>query len=244
MADGARVASVEQLEALGQVAAGRVKAGQRVGLGSGKAALAFVRALGKRVREEGLEMVGVSTSLLTEKVAREAGVPLATLEEVQELDIAIDGADEVDPELNVIKGGGGNLLREKVVESLAKELIIVVGEEKLVKTLGEKFPVFVEVVEFARPVLVKQITALGATVTQRMGADGKPFLTDNGNPYLHCQFSPATLAHPKSVDLELRSLAGVVGTGLFVGMAAEALVAGFEGGVRSVKPAGEGRVKW
>jgi ribose 5-phosphate isomerase A len=233
MADGARVATAEQLEELGRVAAGRVKAGQRVGLGSGRAALAFVRALGKRVREEKLEMVGVSTSLLTEKVAREAGVPLATLEEVQELDIAIDGADEVDPELNVIEGGGGNLL--------AKELIIVVGEEKLVKTLGETFPVFVEVVEFARPVLVKQIAALGAKVTQRMEKDGKVFLTDNGNPYLHCQFSTATLAHPKSVDWELRALAGVVETGLFVGMASEALVALFEGGVRVVKA--EGKLK-
>lgn len=236
MADGSvRVATVEQLENLGRVAAGRVKGGQRVGLGSGRAALAFVRALGKRVREEGLEMVGVSTSLLTEQVAREAGVPLATLDQVQELDIAIDGADEVDPALNVIKGGGGNLLREKVVERLARELIIVVGEEKLVQTLGEKFPVFVEVVEFARPVLVKQITALGATVTQRMEKDGKAFLTDNGNPYLHCQFSTQALTNPAVVDRELRALAGVVETGLFVGMAGEALVAEFGGGVRVVK---------
>ncbi|HVX86171.1 MAG TPA: ribose-5-phosphate isomerase RpiA [Phycisphaerae bacterium] len=231
-----RAATVEQLERLGQAASRRVEAGQRVGLGSGKAALAFVRALGERVRGEGLKIVGVPTSVLTERVAREAGIEVATLEEVAHLDIAIDGADEVDPALNVIKGGGGNLLREKVVESLAAHLIIVVGEEKLVETLGTKFPVFVEVVEFARPVLVRQISAMGATVTQRMAADGKAFLTDNGNPYLHCRFPPGLLGDPAAVDTQLRALAGVVGTGLFVGMAAEAMVARFDGGIETLKP--------
>jgi ribose 5-phosphate isomerase A len=210
-------ATVEQLERLGAAAARRVEAGQRVGLGSGKAALAFVRALGERVRGEGLEMVGVPTSVLTERVAREAGITLATLEEVDRLDIAIDGADEVDPALNVIKGGGGNLLREKVVESLAAHLIIVVGEEKLVGTLGTTFPVFVEVVEFARPVLVREISAMGAAVTQRMTENGKAYMTDNGNPYLHCRFPPELLGDPAAVDMQLRALAGVGGGGCLWG---------------------------
>ncbi len=230
-----RAATPEQLEKLGQAAARRVLPGQRVGLGSGRAALAFVRALGQRVRDEKLTIVGLATSLLTEQVARDAGVPLMALRDVDQLDIAIDGADEVDPDLNVIKGGGGNLLREKVVERLTRELLIVVGEEKLVQRLGEKFPVFVEVVEFARPLLIKQIAALGATVTQRMNPDGTPFLTDNGNPYLHCRFTCATLAHPEAVDRELRALVGVVETGLFVSMASEALVAMFDGSVKSLK---------
>lgn len=230
-----RAATPQQLEELGRTAAQRVKSGQRVGLGSGKAALAFVRALGQRVQAEKLDILGVATSLLTEQVARKAGVPMRSLAEIDQLDIAIDGADEVDPDLSVIKGGGGNLLREKVVERLARELIIVVGEEKLVARLGEKFPVFVEVVEFARPVLIKQIAALGAAVTQRMNPDGAPFATDNGNPYLHCQFSCAALANPEAIDRELRALVGVVETGLFVKMAGEALVAMFDGSVKSLK---------
>ena len=181
-------ASPDQLEKIGAVAAGMVRNGDRVGLGSGKAALAFVRALGKRIREQKLKAVGVASSVLTEQVAREAGIPLTTLADVEALEIAVDGADEVDPYLNLLKGGGGNLTREKVVESLAQKLVIVVGEEKIVPRLGTRFPVFVEVIEFARPSAVRKLQALGATVTQRLNADGSPFLTDNGNPYLHVSF--------------------------------------------------------
>src|ERR1035437_978778 len=124
-------ASLEQLEKIGAAAAEMVKDGDRVGLGSGKAALAFVRALGARIKAGTVKASGVPTSLLTEQVAREAGVPILTLEQVEALDIAVDGADEVDGALNLVKGGGGNLTREKVFASISKVFVIVVGEEKL-----------------------------------------------------------------------------------------------------------------
>jgi ribose 5-phosphate isomerase A len=231
-------ASAEQLDRIGAVAAEMVRAGDRVGLGSGRAALAFVRALGKRVREAGLEVVGVPTSLLTEQVAREAGVPVGKLEDVERLEIAVDGADEVDGKMNLLKGGGGNLTREKVVASIAKRFVIVVGEEKLVTRLGTHFPVFVEVIEFARPVVVRKLTAMGGVVEQRKNADGSVFLTDNGNPYLHCTFGGEAghqLANPGALDGAIKKISGVVETGLFIHMASEVIVARVDGTVERRK---------
>lgn len=227
----ARIASPEQLDQVGRRAAELVTSGNRVGLGSGRAALAFVRALGQRVRHEHLSIVGLPTSLLTEKVARESGIPVQNLEEVEALDIAIDGADEVDPQMNLIKGGGGNLTREKVIESIARRLVIVVGQEKVVDQLGTNFPVFVEVIEFARPAVVRALKAMGGEVTQRRMPDGTPFLTDNHNPYLHVRFGPPPhhLADPAAIEKKLRTLPGVVETGLFIGMAHEVLIARFDG---------------
>lgn len=225
-------ASPEQLDAMGAVAARLVQPGDRVGLGSGKAALAFTRALGRRVREEYLPVTGVPTSLLTEQVAREHGVPLATLNEIAALDIAVDGADEVDPYLNLLKGGGGNLTREKVVACIAKRFVIVVGEEKVVPKLGTHFPVFVEVIEFALPVVKRKLESMGGTVTQRSNPDGSVFLTDNNNPYLHCVFGQGTdrtLHDPAGLEEVLRALPGVVETGLFINMAHEVIVAKADG---------------
>lgn len=227
------VATPAQLENIGALAAALVTPGNRVGLGSGRAALAFVRALGQRVRTEKLAIVGVATSLLTEQVAREAGIPLQTVAEVDALEIAVDGADEVDPQCNLIKGGGGNLTREKVIENLAKRLIIVVGEEKIVAHLGTNFPVFLEVIEFARPAVMRQLAALGGQVTQRRNADGSVFLTDNQNPYLMVRFGPPPhhLKDPASLEQTLRHLPGVVETGLFIAMVEEVIVAKFDGTV-------------
>jgi ribose 5-phosphate isomerase A len=229
MDKNSKKASDEQLNRIGAEAAGMVRGGDRVGLGSGKAALAFVRALGARVRAEGLDVIGVPTSLLTEQVAKESGVPLGTLETVAALDIAVDGADEVDGALNLMKGGGGNLTREKVIASISKRLVIVAGEEKIVERLGTKFPVFVEVIEFARPVVVRKIEAMGATVEQRRNGDGSVFLTDNGNPYLHCAFGP--VANAAGLEATLTQIAGVVETGLFIGMAEEVILARADGTV-------------
>lgn len=223
-----RKASPEQLARIGALAATLVKPGDRVGLGSGKAALGFVRALGQRVREEKLDIHGVATSLLTEEVAVQAGIPLVTLEHIAAIDIAVDGADEVDPYLNLLKGGGGNLTREKIVAGIAKKFVIVVGEEKVVPKLGTYFPVFVEVIEYARPVVARKLQSMGGTVNQRMNADGSPFLTDNGNPYLHCMFGKNTersLHDPAALEGILRALPGVVETGLFIAMADEVFVA-------------------
>ena len=227
-----RKVSPADLDRIGQAAAAIVKHGDRVGLGSGRAALAFVRALGKRVADEKLDVLGVATSLLTEKVARDLGIPLATLDQVAFIDLAVDGADEVDPYLNLLKGGGGNLTREKVVAAIAKRFVIVVGEEKIVPKLGTNLPVFVEVIEFALPVVARKLAALGAQVTQRKNPDGSPFLTDNANPYLHCAFAGGrerSLHDPAALEQVLRTLPGVVETGLFIAMAHEVLIARFDG---------------
>ncbi len=221
-------ASPEQLEKIGALAAERVKNGDRVGLGSGKAALAFVRALGKRVQQSGtsLGIIAVPTSILTQETARKAGIPLGTLEQIDTLDITVDGADEVDPALNLIKGGGGNLSREKIVAGVSRKLVIVVGGEKIVPRLGTHFPVFVEAIEFARPVIIRQLQALGATVTQRTNPDGSPFLTDNHNPYFHARFAPERLAeNPGALDMAIRRMPGVVETGLFIGKTDEVIIA-------------------
>jgi ribose 5-phosphate isomerase A len=232
------VASAEQLDGIGALAAGLVAGGQRVGLGSGKAALAFVRALGRRVREERLEIIGVPTSVETERVARGLGIPLATLNDMEALDITVDGADEVDPALNLIKGGGGHLAREKVVASISRRYVIVVGGEKLVPQLGWKFPVFLEVLEFARAVVTRRMEALGAVVTPRKNADGSIYRTDNGNPYLHCQFPTGGLADARALDAALHALPGVIETALFVGMAQEVIVAHGDGRVERKKREG------
>jgi ribose 5-phosphate isomerase A len=199
-----------------------------VGLGSGKAALAFVRALGARIRDQRLKVTGVPTSLLTEQVAREVGIPLATLEETESIDITVDGADEVDPYLNLTKGGGGNLTREKVVASITKKFVIVVGEEKLAPRLGTYFPVFVEVIEFAKPVVTRKLVSMGAKVTPRLNEDG--------SPYLHCLFTNGKpnnheLRDPYALDLALHHIPGVVETGLFINMANEVIVAHVDGTV-------------
>ena len=224
-------ASAEQLDVIGALAAGLVAGGQRVGLGSGKAALAFVRALGRRVRAENLQILGVPTSEETRRIAREIGIPLATLGDVDALDITVDGADEVDPALHLIKGGGGHLAREKVVASISRRFVIVVGGEKLVPQLGWKFPVFLEVLEFAQAVVTRRMEALGAVVAPRKNADGSLYRTDNGNPYLHCQFPAGGLGDVRALDAALHSMPGVIETALFIGMAHEVIVAQGDGRV-------------
>lgn len=224
-------ASPAQLDVLGLQAARLVCNHQRVGLGSGKASLAFVRALGKRIRDEKLDIVGVPTSVQTHQVARDVGIPLKTLAEIDALDITIDGADEVDPQLNLIKGGGGYLTREKVVASISKRFVIVVGEEKIVTQLGTRFPVFLEVLEFARAVVTRRIEALGAVVTPRKNPDGSNYITDNGNPYLQCQFPPLPkgVGDPVALDRFLHTMPGIIETALFIHMADEVLIAYADG---------------
>ena len=190
-----------------------------------------------------------TTSLLTEQVARQAGIELATLETVDALNIAVDGADEVDPDFNCIKGGGGNLTREKVIESIVNRFVLVVGEEKIVDRLGKTFPVFIEVIEFARPVVIRKLQAMDAVVTQRMNSDGTPFLTDNGNPYLHVTFNhgghlagnaagaarSSQLYDAAAVDAALHRIPGIVETGLFINMVDEVIVAYTDGRVEHRK---------
>src|SRR5208337_2356949 len=214
------MAHEQEKEAAGHAAAELVRDGNVVGLGTGSTAYFAVIALGERVKA-GLKMVGIPTSMQTADLARAVGIPLTTLDEHPEIDITIDGADEVDPKLNLIKGGGGALLREKVVASVTKKMVVVADSGKIVSALG-KFPLPVEVISFARTVVEKKIVSLGATSKLRTKPDGSPFLTDNGNQILDCSFGK--IADPKALAREFNGVPGVVEHGLFIGLAKLALV--------------------
>ncbi|MBV8384179.1 MAG: ribose-5-phosphate isomerase RpiA [Planctomycetaceae bacterium] len=197
-----------------------IRDGDVVGLGTGRAAFSFIRALGERVRD-GLQIQGVPTSCASTELAEQLGIPLTTLDEVEALDICVDGADEVDPRLNLIKGYGGALLREKIVATAAKRLVILVGTEKLVARLGARGILPVEVVPFALGFCRRQIAALGCRPEPRQAGD-QLYVTDNGNHILDCKIAP--LPDAAAFERALRSIPGVVGTGLFLGMAHEVLV--------------------
>jgi len=218
-----------QLERLAARALEEVRAGALVGLGSGRAASAFVRALGARVAG-GLRVRGVPTSEAAARLAREVGVPLVGLEEGI-LDITVDGADEVDPQLDLIKGYGGALVRERIVATASRRQITLVGGEKLVPVLGTRGRLPVEVIPFAWPFVVRDLAALGCRPTLRM-AGGVPFVTDNGNRIADCAVRAIEAA--AAFERDLRAIPGVVDTGLFLGMTDLVLVA--EGaGVREMK---------
>ena len=201
-------------------AADMVEPDMVVGLGTGRAAAMFVRALACRVHD-GLSIRGIPTSLKTAELAKELSVPLTTLDGVESIDIDVDGADEVDPALNLIKGHGGSLLRERVVASVSKRFVVLVGEEKLVPHLGAKMAVPVEVVPFAVPVARAALLRLGADVALRTNSVG-PFESDNGNQILDARFDK--IADPGDLERRLDELPGVVDNGLFIGMADLVLV--------------------
>ena len=197
-----------------------VRDGQVLGLGTGRAATAFVEALGQRV-QAGLHVRGVPTSQATADLAKKLGIPLTTLADVAELDIAFDGADEVDPQLRLIKGYGGALVREKIVATSAKQFIVLVGPEKLVSVLGSHGKLPIEVVPFGLDLVRRRLLQLGLPAQVRPGTQG-PFVTDNGNLILDAQIKPLT--DPAALEPQLRSIPGVVGTGLFLGMADVVLI--------------------
>lgn len=197
-----------------------VESGNIVGLGSGSTATHAIRFLAERVRE-GLKVVGIPTSQKTKHLAEQLGIPLTTLEERPQIDIDIDGADEIDSQLNLIKGGGGALLREKVVASASRRFIVIAESTKQVARLG-KFPLPVEVIPFAESLIKIRIEALGAQVSLRRYAYDNPFVTDEGHHILDCNFGE--IADPPSLAQKLRSIPGVVEHGLFIGMAEMALV--------------------
>src|SRR5260370_13458338 len=209
------MANEEEKEVAGRAAAGLVRDGDVVGLGTGSTAYFAVVALGERVKA-GLKIIGIPTSVHTADLARQLGIPLTTLDEHPEIDITIDGADEVDPNLNLIKGGGGALLPEKVVASASKKMVVVADSTKVVPVLG-KFPLPVEIIDFARTVIEKKIAALVATTKLRTKSDGKPFVTDEGHHILDCSFGQ--IADPPALARELSGMPGVVEHGLFIGLA-------------------------
>ena len=220
--------SQAQLEGLAARALDHVRDGMLVGLGSGRAATAFIRALGARV-VRGLRVRGVPTSEATARLAREVGVPVAGLE-AGIVDITVDGADEVDPHLDLIKGYGGALVRERIVARASRRRIAVVGGEKLVPVLGSRGRLPVEVIPFAWALAVRELAALGCRPTLRT-IDGVPFLTDNGNHIADCAVRP--IEAPAAFERDLRAIPGVVDTGLFLGIADLILVAE-PGGIREM----------
>lgn len=209
-----------------KAAAELVESGQIVGLGSGSTAAFFVCILGERVRQ-GLKITGIPTSQATKELAEQLGIPLTTLEAHPEIDIDIDGADEIDPQLNLIKGGGGALLREKIIASVSKRFVVIADSAKQVTRLG-KFPLPVEVIAFAQPLIAPRILKLGAEVVLRRHADGRAYVTDEGHHILDCNFGP--IPDPPALAAKLREIPGVVEHGLFIGMAEMALV-GHDGAV-------------
>ena len=192
-----------------------VRDGMCLGLGSGSTAAIMLELLGQRVRQ-GLRVRGVPTSETSRQLAQREGIPIVSFDEVSLLDLTIDGADEVDPQLNLIKGGGGALLREKIVASFSRCVVIIADAHKQVPQLGA-FPLPVEAVRFAWKPLAQRLGELGASPALRSGVDGRPFVTDEGNHILDCAFG--RIEDPAALAARLDAMPGVVGHGLFVGMA-------------------------
>jgi ribose 5-phosphate isomerase A len=215
------MANDQEKEAAARASLQFVKDGQVVGLGTGSTAAYFIKLLGEKVKN-GMRVRGIPTSDRSRELAESLGIPLTTLDECQEIAVTVDGADEVDPQLRLIKGGGGAMLREKIVASATKQLVIVADATKQVPVLG-KFPLPVEVIQFAQALVAKRITALGAQVSVRMNSDGTPYVTDERNHILDCRFGQ--IADADRLAVQLSEMPGVVEHGLFIGMGCVVLLA-------------------
>ena len=213
-------------EAAAVSAAAQLQDGMVVGLGSGTTATLAVAAIGRRV-QEGLKIVAIPTSQKTADQARLLNIPLSTLEDYAAIDVTIDGADEVEAgTLNLIKGGGGNLLREKIVAVASSRMIVVADERKVVSQLGRGV-LPIEVVPFGWKTTAKRLEQVGAHPTFRMRSDGQIFVTDGGHYILDCTF--ASMRSPRLLQADLDGIVGVVEHGLFIGIASQALIGGPSG---------------
>lgn len=203
-----------------------VKPGMVVGLGSGSTATLFIQLLGERV-QQGLQIQGIASSDDSERLGRSLGIPITGFDQHRTIDVAVDGADEVAPGLALIKGGGGKLLREKIVASASNRFLIVADDTKLVPQLG-RFPLPVEVIRMALPLVTERLIELGFKPVIRQAKDGSaPYITDEGNILLDCHSDG--IADPEKTAADIRSIVGVVEHGLFLGMAERVLVAGADG---------------
>lgn len=202
-----------------------VRDGMVVGLGTGSTVYYALLKLGEMVRD-GLDIIGIPTSKQTEKIAKAHGIPLSTLEQHSVVDVTIDGADEVDDDLNLIKGMGGALLREKIVAHASKQLIIVADEGKLVEVLGTKSPLPVEIVPFGWQTTQLALNQLCDKFTLRL-VNNAPFVTDNGKYILDCHFD--TIPHPAQTELVINNIPGVVENGLFVNRANKVIIGATSG---------------
>ena len=228
---------VEQLKQQAGIAACKyVKSGMKVGLGTGSTVKYTVLELGRMIAEEGMEIVGVPTSLATQKLAIEVGIPLVELSDCTHLDIVIDGADEFDPEFNLIKGGGAALLREKIVAQESKAMVVVADQRKQVDALGA-FPLPIEITPFSFEATIRQLSRLlDCRVNCRMSGDN-PVITDNGNYIADAHCGP-TLTNPNQTEVEVLKIAGVVQVGLFYEMCDAVILANNSGVELLVNPKG------
>jgi ribose 5-phosphate isomerase A len=221
------MADLERMKQLAcQRAAQEVQDGMVLGLGTGSTVYYFIQEVGRMVHE-GLRLTGVPTSIRTAELATQLAIPLTTLDAHPHLDLAVDGADEVDDALNLIKGAGGALLREKIIAASAARFLVVVDDSKMVHRLGERHPLPVEVVPFGVMPATRALEGLGARVTLRRGADGRPWVSDNGNYILDCRFRP--IADPRALQQQLLAIPAVIDSGLFIGMTDTVLIGQAEG---------------
>lgn len=215
----------------GKAALEFVTSGMKLGIGTGSTAEAFIHELAAKVRD-GLEIIGVPTSERTQTLCNELNIPLTTLEKMPSLDLTIDGADEIDPELNLIKGAGGALLREKIVASVSKDMIVIADQSKVVDVLGA-FALPIEVNVFglaATRIQLDQLAhaeGLSGNLDLRLDDAGKPYLTDGGHYILDASFS--RISDPQGLSVKLNTIPGVVENGLFTGLATRAIIAGSDG---------------
>jgi ribose 5-phosphate isomerase A len=200
-----------------------VESGMTIGLGSGSTATLWIKLLGEQVREGRLKIRAIASSEDSERLGRSYGIPIVNFEECRSLDLTVDGADEIAPGLTLIKGGGGKLLREKIVASASKRFVVVADESKQVEKLG-RFPLPVEVIHMAAPLVSDALRELGFTPSVRADRAGKPYITDEGNLILDC--SGLLIENPEALAAKLDSIVGVVEHGLFLHMADLALIAG------------------
>src|SRR5262249_13293743 len=202
------MADVERMKQLAcQRAAQEVRDGMVLGLGTGSTVYYFLQELGRMVRE-GIRMPGVPTSVRTAEIATQLAIPLTTLDDQPHLDLAVDGADEVDAHLNLIKGAGGALLREKIIAASADRFVVVGDDSKIVTQLGMRYPLQVGVVPLAHPPAIRALEDLGARVALRRGTAGQPWLSDNDNYILDCHFGP--MPDPVALQKELLAIPAVV----------------------------------
>ncbi|MDY6806610.1 MAG: ribose-5-phosphate isomerase RpiA [Cyanobacteriota bacterium] len=220
---------------VGKVAADRVQSGSIVGLGTGSTTAFMIQFLGDRLKSGDLKDIkGIPTSFQSSVLAKEYGIPLTTLDEADRIDIAIDGADEVDPQKNLIKGGGAAHTREKIVDALAKEFIVVVDSSKMVDKLGSTFLLPVEVLPMAITPVMRAIEKLGGKPELRMGVKkAGPVITDQGNMVIDVKFD--SIDNPAELEKTLNNIPGVLENGLFVGVATTILVGEIKDGKPSVR---------
>ena len=211
-----------------------VKDGMNVGIGSGSTVAIFIELLSKKIKEEKLNIITVPTSYQVKELLINNGIPISSLDVHSDLDVAIDGADEIDDNLNCIKGGGAALTQEKIVDSCTNTLIIIADESKLVKNLGEKFAVPIEILPMALPLVKKRLTTISKEFTLRM-AQRKlgPVISDNGNFIIDIKISDLSKRNLESLEKEINNIPGVIENGLFVNMTKLAYI-GLETGVKKL----------